>query len=187
MTPPTPAPATSTAAGLAGPMSPATPEGKPKMPLPRMLFTASATMLQRPIARTRCGCEVRGGSSVIAPLYHKAKQSGPPPMTRGVPVRYSYATHLECSVSAQTYDIAKLHGLSAANKPLLARYDLDALRRAVSREEIAARPAGLWRGGELLPGAGAAPHRRLGGGGKPPGLLSNNPAPPRVLPPPGQD
>ena len=64
---------------------------------------------------------------------------------------YSYATHLECSASADTYDLAKLQGLSAANKPLLARYDLDALRLEVRREQIAARPAGLWRWHELLP------------------------------------
>src|SRR2546421_11417488 len=106
-------------------------------------------------------------------------------MTRGVPVRYSYATHLECSVSAQTYDIAKLHGLSAVNKPLLARYDLDALRRAVSREEIAARPAGLWRGGGVLPGGGPAPNVRLGGGGKPLPFPSQHRRPPRVFAPPG--
>jgi threonine synthase len=66
-------------------------------------------------------------------------------------VRYSYATHLECSVSAETYDITQLQGLSAAGKPLLARYDLGALRRAVSREDIVARAPGLWRWHELLP------------------------------------
>ena len=66
-------------------------------------------------------------------------------------MRYSYATHLECSVRADTYDIGSLQGLSAANKPLLARYDLDALRREVRREQIAARPAELWRWHELLP------------------------------------
>jgi threonine synthase len=66
-------------------------------------------------------------------------------------VRYSYATHLECSLTSQRYDIAKLQGLSAANKPLLARYDLAALRREVARDEIAARPSGLWRWHELLP------------------------------------
>jgi threonine synthase len=66
-------------------------------------------------------------------------------------VRYSYATHLECSVSADTYDIGKLQGLSAAKKPLLARYDLEALRREVRREQIIARPAELWRWHELLP------------------------------------
>jgi len=66
-------------------------------------------------------------------------------------VRYSYATHLECSVSAESYDITQLQGLSAAGKPLLARYDLEALRRAVTREEIMARAPGLWRWHELLP------------------------------------
>src|SRR5205807_9212543 len=60
--------------------------------------------------------------------------------SRGVLVRYSYATHLECSVGHDRYDIRKLQGLSAAGKPLLARYDLEALRREVRREEIARRP-----------------------------------------------
>ncbi|HEX4648554.1 MAG TPA: threonine synthase [Steroidobacteraceae bacterium] len=66
-------------------------------------------------------------------------------------MRYSYATHLECSVNADTYDIGKLQGLSAANKPLLTRYDLEALRREVRREQILARPGNLWRWHELLP------------------------------------
>jgi threonine synthase len=66
-------------------------------------------------------------------------------------VRYSYATHLECSVGRDRYDIRKLQGLSAAAKPLLARYDLEALRREVRREEIARRPPELWRWHELLP------------------------------------
>jgi threonine synthase len=70
---------------------------------------------------------------------------------RGVPVRYSYATHLECSLTAQHHDIAQLQGLSAANKPLLARYDLAALKRGVAREQITTRAPGLWRWHELLP------------------------------------
>ncbi|TLY93768.1 MAG: threonine synthase, partial [Gammaproteobacteria bacterium] len=98
-------------------------------------------------------------------------------------MRYSYATHLECSVSAQTYDIAKLHGLSAANKPLLARYDLDALRRAVSREEIAARPAGLWRWRELLPVAEPAHIVSLGEVETPLLSLSNSRRPAGFMPP----
>jgi threonine synthase len=71
-------------------------------------------------------------------------------------VRYTYASHLECSLTQERYDIGRLQGLSAANKPLLARYDLAALRREVPREAIAARPAGLWRWRELLPVPGAA-------------------------------
>src|SRR5579872_616903 len=67
------------------------------------------------------------------------------------PVRYTYATHLECSETGERHDISKLQGLSTAKKPLLARYDLAALKRGVPREQIAARPAGLWRWHELLP------------------------------------
>lgn len=42
---------------------------------------------------------------------------------------YSYATHLECSSTGERYDIGQLQGLSAARKPLLARYDLAGLAR----------------------------------------------------------
>jgi threonine synthase len=66
-------------------------------------------------------------------------------------VRYCYATHLECSATGERYDIARLQGLSAAKKPLLARYDLGALQREVTRDEITSRPSGLWRWHELLP------------------------------------
>ncbi len=66
-------------------------------------------------------------------------------------MRYSYATHLECSLTGQSHDIGCLQGLSQAGKPLLARYDLPALRRELPRSDIDARPAGLWRWHELLP------------------------------------
>jgi threonine synthase len=66
-------------------------------------------------------------------------------------VRYSYATHLECSATGARHDIGRLQGLSAAGKPLLARYDLAALRREVGRADIESRPPGLWRWRELLP------------------------------------
>src|ERR1700736_4453081 len=135
------------------------------MPLPRMLLIASATMLQRPMARISRGCGARWRSAVIAPLYHKAGGARlkrwarrtdfmlPPHLYRveESEVRYSYATHLECSVTGERYDIARLQGLSAAKKPLLGRYDLEALKREVAREEIMSRPSGLWRWHELLP------------------------------------
>ena len=46
---------------------------------------------------------------------------------------YGYATHLECSATGERYDIGKLQGLSAARKPLLARYDLTAAARLRAR------------------------------------------------------
>ena len=66
-------------------------------------------------------------------------------------MRYSYATHLECSATAEQHDIGVLQGLSRAGKPLLARYDLAALKRDLARSDIEARPADLWRWHELLP------------------------------------
>ena len=75
---------------------------------------------------------------------------------------YSYATHLECSSTGERYDIGKLQGLSAAKKPLLARYDLGALKSELTREDIEARPSGLWRWHELLPVPDAASIVSLG-------------------------
>ena len=48
--------------------------------------------------------------------------------------------------------------VAKAGKPLLARYDLDAVAARLSREEVASRPAGMWKWRELLPlPEGAAP------------------------------
>ena len=65
--------------------------------------------------------------------------------------RPGFVTHLECSATGAHYPADALHGLSDAGKPLLVRYDLDAVGRALSREALAARPADLWRWRELLP------------------------------------
>ena len=63
----------------------------------------------------------------------------------------SYATHLECSVTGEHYDINEVHNLSAAGKPLLVRYDLDALRAAMPKPDLGDRQPNLWRYRELLP------------------------------------
>jgi threonine synthase len=55
-----------------------------------------------------------------------------------------------------------LQGLSRAGKPLLARYDLGALKRDLARNDIEARPADLWRWHELLPVRDAAHALSLG-------------------------
>ena len=98
-------------------------------------------------------------------------------------MRYSYATHLECSVSGDTHDIRKLQSLSAAGKPLLARYDLEALRREVRREQIAARPPDLWRWHELLPLEDPAWIVSLGEVETPLIVLSHSPRPAGFRPP----
>src|SRR3954471_17079174 len=63
----------------------------------------------------------------------------------------TFVTHLECSLTGERYDADRLHGLSRAGRPLLVRYDLDGVRRALPREALAERPQTLWRYRELLP------------------------------------
>ncbi|MGE5268061.1 MAG: threonine synthase [Thiohalocapsa sp.] len=63
----------------------------------------------------------------------------------------TFVTHLECSLTGERYPADRLHGLSRAGRPLLVRYDLDGVRRALPREALGARPQTLWRYRELLP------------------------------------
>ena len=65
--------------------------------------------------------------------------------------RPTFTSYLECSATGEHYPVDRLHGLSAAGKPLLVRYDLAALGQALTREALAARPAGMWRYREFLP------------------------------------
>jgi threonine synthase len=62
-----------------------------------------------------------------------------------------FMTHLECSLTGEQYDSDRLQNLSRAGKPLLARYDLEAVAQRLTREELASRPAGMWKWRELLP------------------------------------
>ena len=63
----------------------------------------------------------------------------------------SFVTHLECGYSGEHYDAGIVQTVSAAGKPLLVRYDLGAIARAVDRDAISARSGGFWRFRELLP------------------------------------
>jgi len=65
--------------------------------------------------------------------------------------RPTFVTHLECSFTGERYEADQLHNLSRAGKPLLVRYDLAGVKKALSKEALAARPPDLWRYRELLP------------------------------------
>lgn len=65
--------------------------------------------------------------------------------------RPTFVTHLECSMTGERYEADRLHGLSRVGRPLLVRYDLDAVRANLPRPMLAARPTDLWRWRELLP------------------------------------
>src|ERR1700736_3692689 len=63
----------------------------------------------------------------------------------------TFVSHLECSLTGEHYPADQLHGLSRAGRPLLVRYDLDGVRRALTRAALASRPQTLWRYREMLP------------------------------------
>jgi threonine synthase len=62
-----------------------------------------------------------------------------------------FVTHLECSLTGEHYPADTLQTLSRAGRPLLVRYDLDAIRAAFGRDALPGRPQTLWRYRELLP------------------------------------
>ena len=52
----------------------------------------------------------------------------------------SYVTHLECSFSLKHYEPERLYNLSDADRPLIVRYDLDAIKNAIKPKDLLARP-----------------------------------------------
>ncbi|MDF1749826.1 MAG: threonine synthase [Alphaproteobacteria bacterium] len=63
----------------------------------------------------------------------------------------TFVTHLECSMTGKIYPADTVQGLSEAGRPLLVRYDLEALAKSVTKEDIAKRTEGFYRYREFLP------------------------------------
>jgi threonine synthase len=59
--------------------------------------------------------------------------------------------YLDCPRCGARHDADRPTNVCDCGSPLLARYDLDAVRAAVTVDDIAARPPDLWRYRELLP------------------------------------
>src|SRR5258707_10554817 len=65
--------------------------------------------------------------------------------------RPTFMTHLECAMEGDRYPADQVHNLSKAGKPLLVRYDLAGVKKALTKEALAQRPADMWRYREMLP------------------------------------
>jgi threonine synthase len=65
--------------------------------------------------------------------------------------RPTFVSHLECSGTGERYAPDRVHGLSRHGKPLLVRYDLNALSGHLDRTDLAGRPPDMWRYREFLP------------------------------------
>jgi threonine synthase len=64
----------------------------------------------------------------------------------------SQFTHLECSKCGHKHDADKIQTVcTECGKPLFARYDLEAIKDAVSPADFGGREASMWRYWELLP------------------------------------
>ncbi|MEH0927622.1 threonine synthase [Micromonospora sp. CPCC 205558] len=78
-----------------------------------------------------------------------------------------YLTHLDCPRCGREYAADRLQNLCECGSPLLARYDLPAVAKAVTPERFPLRPADLWRYRELLPVADPRHVTTLGEGWTP--------------------
>src|SRR3974377_1479980 len=65
--------------------------------------------------------------------------------------RPTFVTHRECAMEGDRYPADRVHNLPKAGKPLLVRYDLPGVKKALSRDALKERPADMWRYRELLP------------------------------------
>jgi len=66
--------------------------------------------------------------------------------------RINFLSHLECGLCGERLDADRLWNLCpACQKPLLVRYDLDAVRAAFTPTVLAGREPTMWRYRELLP------------------------------------
>src|SRR5712691_2388053 len=92
----------------------------------------------------RSGVEYSGASNSM-----RARPGSPPAFES---TSMSFLTHLECTHCGRHFDAEALHGACPDDgRPLYPRYDLDAVARAVRKEDLIGREASLWRYREFLP------------------------------------
>ena len=63
----------------------------------------------------------------------------------------SFVRNLECPKCQASYSAHEVHNLCQCGAPLLVRYDLERLGKAVKKEDLIGRRADLWRYREFLP------------------------------------
>lgn len=78
-----------------------------------------------------------------------------------------YLKLLECAKCKKTYSPEEPHNLCECGGPLLARYDLTAIKRDINKNIFKTRKKGLWRYKELLPVSDEASIVSLGEGDTP--------------------
>ena len=78
--------------------------------------------------------------------------SYPPSVNASSSETTSFLVKLECSGCGEIFSSSEIHTFCPdCQSPLLARYNLAAIRRQVDRDALRRRPKGMWRWHELLP------------------------------------
>ena len=84
------------------------------------------------------------------------------------PEPFSYLTHLTCSECGAPFDADKVQTFCpGCQAPLMAQYDLPAVRANLDRDALSRRQPGMWRWAELLPVRDPAHRLTLGEGDAP--------------------
>src|SRR5207237_5296632 len=65
--------------------------------------------------------------------------------------RPTFVSHLECAMEGDHYPADQIHNLSKAGKPLLVRYDLAGVKKALTKDALAQRPADRWGHRGIVP------------------------------------
>ncbi|WP_169546371.1 threonine synthase [Sneathiella aquimaris] len=63
----------------------------------------------------------------------------------------TFVSHLECAYTGERFEADKIHGLSSAGKPIIVKYDLEALGKNIDKDTIERRTGGFWKYSEFLP------------------------------------
>src|SRR5690606_6091840 len=103
------------------------------------------------------GCT--GNATCNGDRRHPAVQLHPSSQSVGWDVRQTCGprrtpvhTSLTCSATGESYAVDRLQNLSAAGKPLLAGYDLEALRDSFTPQAVRQRPIrSMWKFWDVLP------------------------------------
>ena len=80
----------------------------------------------------------------------------------------SYFSHLECSLTGEVFDADQVMNLCpSSQRPLLARYDLEAAAQSMTSDNLRQRAPGMWKYREVLPVRDANYIINLGAGSTP--------------------
>src|SRR4051812_26916534 len=78
-------------------------------------------------------------ATIARPKIERSRMNDAVATTPRASVHSRFVSHFECSLTGERYTADRYRGLSEHGKPLFVRYDLAAIRAAVTRDAVCAR------------------------------------------------